>query len=122
MENSENQEKIYNLINLEEISGGSDEFIHQMIALFLEQADKTIIGMERAIEVGSTTEIRNLAHQIKPSVDNIRVEQLGKTIRQVEQLAEESPASPELSTVVKEAMDQLRELIRQLRRDFSGLS
>ncbi|MCC5938555.1 MAG: Hpt domain-containing protein [Lunatimonas sp.] len=122
MDNPDRQEKIYNLINLEEISGGSSEFIEQMIILFLDQADNTIKGMEKAMETGNIAEIRNLAHQLKPSVDNIRVEELGKSIRIVEDLAENQPNSSELPHYVSISMDQLRELVRQLKRDFSGLA
>lgn len=121
MDTPDRQDKMYNLINLEEISGGSNEFIEQMIVLFLEQAENTIKGMEKAIIVGDIAEIRNLAHQLKPSVDNIRVEALGKSIRKIEDLAENQPSSTELPHYVSISMDQLRELVRQLKRDFSGL-
>ncbi|WP_209331925.1 Hpt domain-containing protein [Lunatimonas salinarum] len=121
MDNPDRQEKMYNLINLEEISGGSNEFIEQMIILFLEQADKTIKGMEEALASGDIAEIRNLAHQLKPSVDNIRVEALGKSIRIVEDLAENQPNSKDLPQFVSISMEQLRELVQQLKRDFSNL-
>jgi HPt (histidine-containing phosphotransfer) domain-containing protein len=121
MDKPDRYEKIYDLINLEEISGGSNEFIEQMILLFLDQAENTMKGMKQAMDTGNIREIRNLAHQLKPSVDNIRVEELGKTIRLVEDLAEHQPNSPDLPHHVSLAMEQLAELVRQLKRDFNSL-
>jgi len=40
-------EKLYNLSNLEEINGGSEDFILQMIILFLDQAATSISGLEK---------------------------------------------------------------------------
>lgn len=118
MDSPERQDKIYNLINLEEISGGSDDFIRQMIALFIDQAERTVTEMEKAVHNNDIKEIKNLAHQLKPSADNIRVGELSKEIRIVEELAENQPGSPELANHISLSMGILREVVSQLKRDY----
>lgn len=118
MKNS--QEKLYNLINLEEISGGSDDFIREMIKLFVTQAKNTISGLNRAFDQQDLNEIRNLAHQIKPSIDNLRIDVLSPVIREVEQLAEEGGALAQLSPLIMETNTVLEAVLEQLDQELKN--
>jgi len=118
MKNS--QEKLYNLINLEEISGGSDDFIREMIKLFVTQAKNTIDGLNNAFDQKDLNEIKNLAHQIKPSIDNLRIDVLSPVIREVEQLAEEGGALEKLSPLIMETNTVLEAVLSQLEEELKN--
>ncbi|MFO7826224.1 MAG: Hpt domain-containing protein [Cyclobacterium sp.] len=120
MEN--HQGKLYDLINLEEISGGSDEFIIEMIKLFIDQAKKTISGLNSAFDEKNYTEIKNLAHQIKPSIDNIKIEILIPVIREIEQLAELESQPEKLSPLIMETNTVLETVISQLQTELEERS
>lgn len=112
MEN--NPGKLYDLVNLEEISGGSDDFIVEMIKLFIEQAKSTISGLNSAFDQKDFTEIKNLAHQIKPSIDNLKIEILRPIIRQIEDLAENQGQADRLSPLIMETNTVLETVLIQL--------
>jgi HPt (histidine-containing phosphotransfer) domain-containing protein len=57
-ESREHSDKLYDLSSLEELSGGNNDFIRQMILLFLEQAAATIAGMENAIAEKDISQIK----------------------------------------------------------------
>lgn len=115
MKNPEQREnKLYDLANLEEISAGSDEFIQQMVQMFIDQARITIKGLDEAIRRKDYQQIRNLSHQIKPSIDNMKIDTLSPVIRKVETLAEESASSEELSPVIMQINSGLETVIIQL--------
>ncbi|EPR69272.1 Hpt domain-containing protein [Cyclobacterium qasimii] len=116
MENS--QGKLYNLGNLEEISGGSNEFVNEMIKLFITQSENTITGFEQAIENKNYKVIRDLAHQIKPSIDNIKITSLMPVIREVEHLAEMENQSEDLSSKIMEVNTGLKNVIFQLQAEL----
>jgi len=120
MEN--HQGKLYDLINLEEISGGSDEFIIEMTKLFIDQAKKTISGLNTAFDEKNYTEIKNLAHQIKPSIDNIKIEILIPVIREIEQLAELENQPEKLSPLIMETNTVLETVISQLQSELEERS
>ncbi|SHN12448.1 HPt (histidine-containing phosphotransfer) domain-containing protein [Cyclobacterium lianum] len=114
----DSQGKLYNLINLEEISGGSDEFIVEMTKLFIDQARKTISGLNAAFDEKNYTEIKNLAHQIKPSIDNIKIDILSPIIREIEQLAEAEGQPDKLSPLIMETNTVLETVISQLETEL----
>ncbi|SEJ49795.1 HPt (histidine-containing phosphotransfer) domain-containing protein [Cyclobacterium xiamenense] len=118
MKNS--QDKLYNLINLEEISGGSDDFIREMIKLFVTQAKSTIDGLNNAFDQKDLNEIKNLAHQIKPSIDNLRIDVLSPVIREVERLAEDGGAWEKLSPMIMETNTVLEAVLSQLDEELKN--
>ncbi len=114
----DSQEKRYNLENLEEISGGSNEFVIEMIKLFISQSENTIPGFEQAMENKNYKVIRDLAHQIKPSIDNIKITSLMPIIREVEHLAEMENQTGELSSKIMEVNAGLKVVIFQLQAEL----
>jgi HPt (histidine-containing phosphotransfer) domain-containing protein len=118
MDSQERSEKLYNLSNLEEISGGCEDFIRQMIILFLDQAATSISGLEKAVAENDITLIKNLAHQLKPSVDNFRIDDLSRWIREIEDLAEKNPSSPTLREKISQSNALLRRVMAQLENHF----
>ncbi len=112
-------EKLYDLSNLEEISGGSQDFIHQMLQLFLEQSENTISGFNAAIVIHDLASIRNLAHQIKPSIDNIKIHYLSNLIREVEIAAEENQPYHFLEAKIQECIQWLEKVNLQLKEELS---
>jgi HPt (histidine-containing phosphotransfer) domain-containing protein len=118
MDSQEHSEKLYDLSNLEEISGGSEDFIRQMIILFLDQAATSIAGMEKAVAENDITLIKKLAHQLKPSVDNFRIDDLSRWIREIEDLAENNPNSPTLAVKISQSNSLLRRVMVQLENHF----
>ncbi|HSI75604.1 MAG TPA: Hpt domain-containing protein [Lunatimonas sp.] len=119
MDSQENSEKLYNLSNLEEISGGSEDFIRQMIILFLDQVSTSISGLEKAVAENDVTLIKNVAHQLKPSVDNFRIDDLSRWIREIEDLAENNPSSPTLHEKISQSNTLLRRVMVQLENHFA---
>ncbi|MFC4873326.1 Hpt domain-containing protein [Negadavirga shengliensis] len=121
MENPEEKNnKLYDLANLEEISAGSDEFIQQMIQMFIDQAKITIEGLNDSFERKDYQQIKNLAHQIKPSIDNMKIDTLSPVIRQVESLVEENAPPQELSPVIMQTNAVLEAVIVQLEHKLAN--
>jgi HPt (histidine-containing phosphotransfer) domain-containing protein len=118
MDSQEYREELYDLSNLEEISGGSEDFIRQMIILFLDQAATSIAGLEKAVAENDIPLIKNLAHQLKPSVDNFRITELSQWIREIEDLAENNPGSPTLPAKISQSNSLLRRVMVQLENHF----
>lgn len=118
MENQKHNEQLYDLTNLEEISGGSEDFIRQMIILFLDQGISTIAGLEKAVAEKDVAQIKNLAHQLKPSVDNFCVSELSLWVREIEDLAENNPSSPKLQELIFQSNSLLRKVMDQLENHY----
>lgn len=111
-------ERLYDLSYLEEISGGSQDFIQQMLQLFLEQSESTIAGFKAALDAHDLATVRSLAHQIKPSIDNIKIHPLSGLIREVEGAAEDNQSFQELKMKIGQSIEWLEKLNMQLRKEL----
>jgi HPt (histidine-containing phosphotransfer) domain-containing protein len=118
----DNSKKLYDLINLEEIGGGSDEFVVEMIKLFIIQAKNTIKGFNSAYDKKDLEEIRSLAHQIKPSIDNIKITLIMPVIREIENLAEDNGPAEKMVPCIMEVNTVLENVIVQLESELSERS
>ncbi|MEX2565296.1 MAG: Hpt domain-containing protein [Cyclobacteriaceae bacterium] len=117
----DSRKKLYSLENLEEISAGSTDFIRQMLEMFMEQAYKTVEGFREGIEIRNYQLIRDLAHQIKPSIDNLKMDQLAQLIREVESEAEKEAEEQNLNPLILETNSQLETVISQLKKEIEGM-
>lgn len=119
MENS--QEKLFSLSNLEEISGGSNDFIQQMVQMFIDQANNTIKGFKEGLAEENYKLIRDLAHQIKPSIDNLKIDSLAGVIREVENKADNGANPEALAPLIQENNAKLELVISQLEKEIENL-
>jgi HPt (histidine-containing phosphotransfer) domain-containing protein len=118
MEQEFKGQRLYDLSNLEEIGGGSQDFIQQMLQLFIEQSENTIIGFSAALADKDLASIRSLAHQIKPSIDNIKIDPLSKLIREVETAAEENQPIEVLESKIHNSIQLLEKVNLQLKDEL----
>ncbi len=111
-------EKLYDLSDLEEISGGSRDFVQQMLQLFIDQSETTITGFKASLENNDLAQIKSLAHQIKPSIDNIKIHPLSKLIREVEGAPEDNLPSSDLEPKINSTIEWLEKVNQQLLREI----
>jgi HPt (histidine-containing phosphotransfer) domain-containing protein len=117
-ESREHSDKLYDLSSLEELSGGNNDFIRQMIILFLEQAAATIAGMENAIAEKGISQIKSLTHQLKPNIEIFCINNLGDWIKEIEHMAENNPGSPLLEDKIRQCNALLRQVMDQLKNHY----
>ena len=110
------QKGIYSLNKLREISQGDEDFVSQMVSIFIEQATISIENLRQAQEEKDYEKIRNLAHKIKPSFDNLEVFVLKENVRKLEKIdteidVEELPALAEVfCEVLKKVVGELEKI------------
>ena len=74
----------YNLTGLKEMAQGNDDFVKNMINVFLEHTPPILEEINQSFKKGDLKKVGELAHQIKPSVDLMGIESLYNVIREVE--------------------------------------
>jgi len=82
--NESEQEPLYNLASLEEISRGDKDFIDKMLSMFIDVSLKAIDEFDEALRVKNYQQISKTAHRIKPSIDNMGIVSLKDKIRALE--------------------------------------
>lgn len=105
---------------LKKVAEGSDEFIKEMISAFLIQTPQIIKDMNRYLNEKKWTELRGVAHKIKPSVDFMGLSNIKETVKNIEKYAGEQTnldLLPELiSQVEKVCQGAVEELKEELKK------
>lgn len=116
-----NKVKQTNLAYLKELSNGSNEFIVEMITVFVEQTPIEIANLEKHLAAGDWKSLRATAHKMKPSFAFMGIKELESVIKTIEEYsANETNLDllPGLIFKVKEVCSQAVEELVQEKPQF----
>ncbi len=107
-------DKLYNLNQLQELAGGSDDFVNSMVETFLEYTPGQLNDMMKSFEGGDLIQLGAIAHKIKPNIDLFAITKIYHEIRLVEEHGKNNINSPELEKSLRQVSDVLKEVFNQL--------
>lgn len=107
-------DKVYDLSQLEELAGGSQEFVMSMVETFLEHTPGQLEELKTAFSSGDLGAMGGVAHKIKPNIDLFGVFSIKDEIRLVENLGKEKMNSPELPSTLQKIDTVLQLAFQQL--------
>lgn len=79
--------KHIDLTYLKQLSNGSNEFITEMITVFIEQTPIEIGNLEKYLNSKDWKSLRSTAHKMKPSFSFMGIKELESVIKLVEEYA-----------------------------------
>ena len=110
--------KAYSLDNVNELSGGDDEFIAVLVQTFLEEIPPDIDSMVQAVNQDNPQMAYQYAHKMKPNLQLFDIDLL-KQIKQVEAWSKNSKKKEEIIPVVDHIVVTVGKAIEELKVDFS---
>jgi FixJ family two-component response regulator len=84
--------QLYDLSKLKEMSRGNTPFVVKMLQIFVSLTTKSIEDMQVAWGNKDIDRLRQIAHKIKPSIDDMGIQILKNDIRTMEQFPAEQAA------------------------------
>ena len=108
-----NYSKYYNTDKL--MSYNNPSFIEKMIQLFVKSSDEYLLNMNKALSDHNVTQINQLAHFIKPSVDLLSINSITQSIRDIEHATE---LSNDLISKIEFTNQQLQMASQQMKIDY----
>jgi HPt (histidine-containing phosphotransfer) domain-containing protein len=114
--------KHIDLTYLKELSNGSNEFIMEMISVFIEQTPIEIANLEKHLAAKDWKSLRATAHKMKPSFSFMGIKELESVIKTVEEYsANETNLEllPEMVTKIKTVCTEAIEELATEKRLFS---
>ena len=105
---------LYNLDKLKAMSRGNNDFVLKMISLFISQTNLSIEQFSTALSNYNYIEVSNIAHKIKPSIDNMGITLMTDNIRELEKVALEATDIARIDWLVNYAIRILKETNSQL--------
>lgn len=83
----EQEGKLYDLTTIEEISGGSREFMRDMMQLFIETMPRLANEMVASLEAKNWGGVKAVAHQVKPTMELMGITSLHQDVITIEKSA-----------------------------------
>jgi HPt (histidine-containing phosphotransfer) domain-containing protein len=108
-----NRFEYVNLGYLEEISGGDTGFQKELIEIFLKQVPDFVSNMNRFLTNNEISELAKEAHTAKSSVLIFMMDETGKTLKQIQNLAE-SNKTDEIPPLLTEVGNSLEGATKEL--------
>jgi len=110
------QEQLFDLSQLKIIARGDNDFLLKMTQLFIEQTPAAIQEMITAYHSEDYRSVGEIAHRIKPSIDNMGIITLKETINEIQKFAEIYKSSVKLETLITEIDVVVQSVVRQLKK------
>jgi len=112
---------LYNLNSLNAIAGVNPLFIEQMCNIFIKQVEDFNVSIRESFNENDFERVRNLAHGIKPSIDNMGIKSLQHEVREVERNEWDMSSKEELGKQIDQISKVLIKVCEQL-KDNTPLS
>src|SRR5580693_9893527 len=77
-------EPLYNLGKLQEVAKANQSFIDKMVNIFIDQGPKSVKEIQEAHESKDMVKVRNVAHRMKSSINNMGITSLKNEIIEIE--------------------------------------
>ncbi len=112
-------ELLYDLSMLEEISQGNNAFILKLVKLFCDQSPKMVEQIKDAYQAKNYASMSSIAHKIKPSIDNLRITSLQQAIRKIEKVGLTEVGHESIDTEINLIEKGIATAIDQMKHHFS---
>ena len=109
-----NSKKHIDLTYLKELSNGSNEFINQMITIFLKETPVAIDNVEKYLSTSNWDALRAAVHKIKPSFSFMGIKELEEVINSVEKYSETKTNLDKIPAMVSKIKSVLKIAIEEL--------
>lgn len=102
------------LTYLKELSNGSNEFILQMISVFMAQTPEAIGDLEKHLDHKDWKALRAVAHKMKPSFSFMGIKELEPVIAAVEEYSKDETNLDELPAMISRIKNICLESMKEL--------
>ena len=113
-----NEQKLYNLHQLQAISRNDDAYCKKMIGIFIEQSTSSLSKIIEAYQNKDLAVVYSISHRIKPSIDLMGIELLKDSIRYIEKYSKDDNDSDELKKQISYLQTVLTNVLIQLRDEL----
>jgi len=110
-----------NLNYLKQIADGNDEFIIEMIEMFLNKTPEALAEMKTSYQEKNWDSLRQIAHRIKPSFAYIGLPGTQKTLAEIEKLSEEANNPEKVDELMTEVSYACESAFSQLEQELISM-
>ncbi|TFF34732.1 PAS domain S-box protein [Mucilaginibacter psychrotolerans] len=111
-------EPLYNLSRIKEISRGNEVFVERMVDIFCTQTPGLVADMDIAYRENDLARMASIAHQLKPSVENLEIKLLQHVIKTIEDIGKQKQDDTGLDKLLKEARELTETVVKLMKQEY----
>lgn len=108
----------YDITEIKTISRGNEAFINKMLKMFVEQIPVFVAEMMQKLEEGQLTAVGEIAHRIKPTIDNMGILSSKTLIRELEKMGKANEDNGTMITLIKKVEADVAKAVAAIKKDF----
>lgn len=109
----------YDITEIKTISRGNEGFINKMLKMFVEQIPVFVNEMLEKHSVGELITVGEIAHRIKPTIDNMGIVSSKTIIREIEKMGKANEDNGTMHMLIKKVEADVANAVKAIRKDFS---
>jgi HPt (histidine-containing phosphotransfer) domain-containing protein len=114
------EDQLYDLTSLKAISRGNEAFVQKMVNIFCDETPVMVKEIEEGIKSGKLDKMRETAHKMKPSIDNLNIVPLKQLIRDIELIEKDSFDEKRMIEKVDQLKHTIKLVIDKIRVEYPG--
>jgi HPt (histidine-containing phosphotransfer) domain-containing protein len=114
--------KLFDLTNLNEMLGGDQKAIFQMVKIFLQATPESMSELNKCYNKEDYDGVSKLAHKLKSSVDIFCIFDIKQDIRRLENITRDKISMDEVPELVEKINSTLNLAIEQVKEEKEVLS
>ena len=111
-------ESIYDLSQLIALSRGNELFVRKMLDIFCDQTPIMLKLMLDAYHAKDLEKMGEIAHKLKPSIDNLQIVAATQKIREIEKIGSGELESADLKKILHETEIALTNVVSLLKKEY----
>jgi len=114
--------KLFDLTNLNEMLGGDQKAIFQMVKIFLQATPESLSELNKCYEKNDLDGVSKLAHKLKSSIDIFCINDIKQDIRRLENNTRDNINIDEVPELVSKLNTILNLAIEQVKQEKDNLN
>ena len=114
--------KLFDLTNLNEMLGGDQQAIYQMVKIFLQATPESLSELNKCFQKNDLDGVSKLAHKLKSSVDIFCINDIKQDIRRLENNTRDNINIDEVPELVSKLNTILNIAIEQVKEEKDNLN
>jgi CheY-like chemotaxis protein len=117
---ADDNQKLYDLELVKEISGGDETFVKSMVVLFLQTVPVSLDDLQSACNDQNWEQTGRVAHKLKSTIDSMKIAPLKDVIRKIESHGKKGENVEAIPALVKEVQLVMHRCMNQVKMDFAA--
>jgi HPt (histidine-containing phosphotransfer) domain-containing protein len=118
---AENPSMKINLAYLKQVAGDNQEFIIQMIEMFLQRTPEALHEMEEKFLTQSWEDLRNIAHRIKPTYTYVGLSDIHQVLSKIEKCCQTKTNLETISEMIEQVETLSETAFTELQKELNAM-